>query len=71
MRKIITRKPLILISFKLPIYFKNLQHPTPQKYNEKFRHALAQLNPEQLAAVNKMDGPDLNKGIGKTVKSVK
>jgi DNA helicase-2/ATP-dependent DNA helicase PcrA len=44
-------------------------HPTPQKYNEKFQQALAQLNPEQLAAVNKMDGPVLviaGPGTGKT-----
>jgi len=44
-------------------------HPTPNKYNEKFRQALAQLNPEQLAAVNKMDGPVLviaGPGTGKT-----
>ena len=43
--------------------------PTSQKYNEKFRQALAQLNPEQLAAVNKMDGPVLviaGPGTGKT-----
>jgi DNA helicase-2/ATP-dependent DNA helicase PcrA len=39
------------------------------KYNEKFRKALASLNPEQLAAVNKMDGPVLvvaGPGTGKT-----
>ncbi|MDB5018488.1 MAG: helicase UvrD [Mucilaginibacter sp.] len=39
------------------------------KYNEKFQQALAQLNPEQLAAVNKMDGPVLviaGPGTGKT-----
>jgi DNA helicase-2/ATP-dependent DNA helicase PcrA len=44
-------------------------HPTPNKYNEKFQEALAQLNPEQLAAVNKMDGPVLviaGPGTGKT-----
>lgn len=44
-------------------------HPTPQKYNEKFRQALAQLNPEQMAAVNQMDGPVLviaGPGTGKT-----
>ena len=43
--------------------------PTPNKYNEKFQQALAQLNPEQLAAVNKMDGPVLviaGPGTGKT-----
>jgi len=39
------------------------------KYNEKFQQALANLNPEQLAAVNKMDGPVLvvaGPGTGKT-----
>ena len=39
------------------------------KYNEKFQEALANLNPEQLAAVNKMDGPVLvvaGPGTGKT-----
>ncbi|HAL82457.1 MAG TPA: DNA helicase UvrD [Mucilaginibacter sp.] len=44
-------------------------HPTPNKYNENFREALARLNPEQLAAVNKMDGPVLviaGPGTGKT-----
>src|SRR6201989_451060 len=43
--------------------------PTPNKYNEKFQKALAQLNDEQLAAVNKMDGPVLviaGPGTGKT-----
>lgn len=42
---------------------------TPNKYNEKFQQALARLNPEQLAAVNKMDGPVLviaGPGTGKT-----
>jgi len=42
---------------------------SPNKYNEKFREALAQLNPEQLAAVNKIDGPVLviaGPGTGKT-----
>ncbi|MFD2148336.1 ATP-dependent helicase [Mucilaginibacter antarcticus] len=39
------------------------------KYNQKFQDALAGLNPEQLAAVNKMDGPVLviaGPGTGKT-----
>src|SRR6201746_2322775 len=42
---------------------------SPNKYNEKFQQALAQLNPEQLAAINKMDGPVLviaGPGTGKT-----
>lgn len=41
----------------------------PSKYNQKFQEALAGLNPEQLAAVNKMDGPVLviaGPGTGKT-----
>ncbi|MDB5117400.1 MAG: ATP-dependent helicase [Mucilaginibacter sp.] len=41
----------------------------PNKYNQKFSEALAGLNPEQLAAVNKMDGPVLviaGPGTGKT-----
>jgi DNA helicase-2/ATP-dependent DNA helicase PcrA len=41
----------------------------PNKYNQKFNEALAGLNPEQLAAVNKMDGPVLviaGPGTGKT-----
>ncbi len=44
-------------------------HPTHAKYNEKFNNALAQLNPEQLAAVNQMGGPVLviaGPGTGKT-----
>ncbi len=44
-------------------------HPTHAKYNEKFNNALALLNPEQLAAVNQMDGPVLviaGPGTGKT-----
>lgn len=43
--------------------------PNPNKYNIKFQEALAGLNPEQLAAVNKMDGPVLviaGPGTGKT-----
>ncbi|WP_114941747.1 ATP-dependent DNA helicase [Mucilaginibacter endophyticus] len=42
---------------------------TFNKYNNKFQEALAGLNPEQLAAVNKMDGPVLvvaGPGTGKT-----
>src|ERR1700743_1811336 len=42
---------------------------TPNKFNETFQQALAQLNPEQLAAVNKMDGPVMviaGPGTGKT-----
>jgi len=44
-------------------------HPTHAKYNEKFNIALAKLNPEQLTAVNQMDGPVLviaGPGTGKT-----
>jgi len=44
-------------------------HPTHAKYNEKFNQALALLNPEQLTAVNQMDGPVLviaGPGTGKT-----
>ncbi len=42
---------------------------TPNKYNEKFREAIARLNPEQMAAVEQMDGPVLviaGPGTGKT-----
>jgi DNA helicase-2/ATP-dependent DNA helicase PcrA len=42
---------------------------TPNKYNEKFREALGKLNPEQMAAVEQMDGPVLviaGPGTGKT-----
>jgi DNA helicase-2/ATP-dependent DNA helicase PcrA len=41
----------------------------PNKYNEKFQEALNKLNPEQLAAVERMDGPVLvvaGPGTGKT-----
>src|SRR3569833_2805003 len=41
----------------------------PNKFNEKLQQALAQLNPEQQAAVNNMDGPVLviaGPGTGKT-----
>jgi DNA helicase-2/ATP-dependent DNA helicase PcrA len=41
----------------------------PNKYNEKFQEALNKLNPEQLAAVEQMDGPVLvvaGPGTGKT-----
>ncbi len=43
--------------------------PTPNKYNDKFQEALAKLNPEQMAAVEQMDGPVLviaGPGTGKT-----
>jgi DNA helicase-2/ATP-dependent DNA helicase PcrA len=46
-----------------------MPHTTPNKYNEQFQKALAQLNPEQLAAVNNLDGPALilaGPGTGKT-----
>jgi DNA helicase-2/ATP-dependent DNA helicase PcrA len=42
---------------------------SPNKYNIKFQEALSRLNPEQLEAVNKMDGPVLvvaGPGTGKT-----
>jgi DNA helicase II / ATP-dependent DNA helicase PcrA len=41
----------------------------PNKYNEKFQEALGRLNPEQMAAVEQMDGPVLviaGPGTGKT-----
>ncbi|MDB4902774.1 MAG: helicase UvrD [Mucilaginibacter sp.] len=53
----------------LLIFTSTMITSTPNKYNEKFQQALAQLNPEQLAAVNKMDGPVLviaGPGTGKT-----
>ncbi len=43
--------------------------PNPNKYNLEFQKALSGLNSEQLAAVNKMDGPVLviaGPGTGKT-----
>lgn len=42
---------------------------TPNKYNEKFLEAIDRLNPEQLAAVNQIEGPVLvvaGPGTGKT-----
>jgi DNA helicase-2/ATP-dependent DNA helicase PcrA len=42
---------------------------SPNKYNEKFLEALGRLNPEQLAAVNQIEGPVLvvaGPGTGKT-----
>lgn len=44
-------------------------HPSHQKYQQKFEEVIAGLNAEQLAAVNKMDGPVLvvaGPGTGKT-----
>src|SRR6185437_13087125 len=51
------------------VILRHYMHASPNKYNEQFQKALAQLNPEQLAAVNKMDGPVLviaGPGTGKT-----
>jgi DNA helicase-2/ATP-dependent DNA helicase PcrA len=48
--------------------FVMMQSPS-EKYNQKFQDILAQLNDEQLAAVNKVDGPVLvvaGPGTGKT-----
>lgn len=44
-------------------------HASYQKYQQKFEEVIAGLNTEQLAAVNKMDGPVLvvaGPGTGKT-----
>ncbi len=52
-----------------PIFTHTIMQSSFNKYNEKFQQALANLNPEQLAAVNKMDGPVLvvaGPGTGKT-----
>src|ERR1700755_650020 len=46
-----------------------MQNSSPHKYNEKFQEALNKLNPEQLSAVEQMDGPVLviaGPGTGKT-----
>ncbi len=46
-----------------------MQNQNSAKFNAKFQEALASLNPEQLSAVNKMDGPVLvvaGPGTGKT-----
>ncbi|WP_157542785.1 ATP-dependent helicase [Mucilaginibacter aquatilis] len=43
--------------------------PSADRYNQNFQQILARLNPEQLAAVNKLDGPVLvvaGPGTGKT-----
>lgn len=50
------------------LYLSIMQSPL-NKYNTKFQEALAGLNPEQLDAVNQMDGPVLvvaGPGTGKT-----
>ena len=52
----------------LSLFTTPMQSP-PNKYNDKFQEAISRLNPEQLAAVNQMDGPVLviaGPGTGKT-----
>ncbi len=51
------------------IFTSTIMQSTPHKYNEKFQEALNKLNPEQLSAVEQMDGPILviaGPGTGKT-----
>jgi DNA helicase II / ATP-dependent DNA helicase PcrA len=53
----------------LLIFTSTIMQSTPHKYNEKFQEALNKLNPEQLSAVEQMDGPVLviaGPGTGKT-----
>jgi DNA helicase-2/ATP-dependent DNA helicase PcrA len=53
----------------LLIFTSTTMQSTPNKYNEKFQEALRKLNPEQMAAVEQMDGPVLviaGPGTGKT-----